>query len=307
MIQINNTNTPQTLNLKLEDSVEISTELVKNGSFNEIDLTELVQNGSFSQLGTDLIGNGEFDELGTDVITNGGFTGATELIDNGTFTTDLAFWSSSSWWVWNALGAYHPSTSLHKPLYQEACEIGKTYLITFDLNCVGLSLAKFSLGSSSGSTTQVIDQNLPTGSYSYVVTAAAEYVVFNRQNTAEYYVNNVSVKEEGEDWTNGTGWSFGEDKAISTQALGSEEVTNGDFTGVTNIVLDGDFPLPNVNWIVAATTTINGGSATFEGLGTVSDADVLAAAFVVRVEADGGIVEAESCLISDLTFLTVNP
>ena len=118
-----------------------------------------------------------------------------EEIDNGKFTTNLDSWSTSSWWVWNSLGAYHPSTSLHKPLYQQCCVIGKTYLITFDLNCVGLSLAKFSLGSSTGSTTQTIDINLTTGSYSYFVTAAAEYIVFNRQNTAEYYVNNVSVKE----------------------------------------------------------------------------------------------------------------
>jgi hypothetical protein len=215
------------LDINLSDFSGAGQDVVQNGSFDNVG-SDLIQNGGFSEISTDLIGNGEFDELGTDVITNGGFTG-TELIDNGTFTTDLAFWSTSSWWVWNALGAYHPSTSSHKPLYQEACEIGKTYLITFDLNCVGSSLAKFSLGSSSGSTTQIIGQNLTTGSYSYVVTAAAEYVIFNRQNTAEFYVNNVSVKEEGEDWTNGIGWSFGEDKAISTQALGSEEVTNGDF------------------------------------------------------------------------------
>ena len=90
-------------------------------------------------------------------------------------------------------------------------------------------------------------------------------------------------------------------------STGAELVLNGNFTGVTNIVLDGDFPLPNVNWIIAASTTINGGSATFEGLGSVSEADVLAAAFVVRVEADGGVVEAQTCLVSDLTFLTENP
>jgi hypothetical protein len=118
-----------------------------------------------------------------------------ELIVNGDFATNLDSWSTSSWWVWNSLGAYHPSTSSHKPLYQQCCVIGKTYLITFDLNCVGSSQAKFSLGSSLGVTTQVIGTSLTTGSYSYYVTAAAEYIVFNRQNTAEYYVNNVSVKE----------------------------------------------------------------------------------------------------------------
>ena len=122
-----------------------------------------------------------------------------EEITNGDFATNLDFWSTSSWWVWNSLGAYHPSTSSHKPLYQQCCVIGKTYLITFDLNCVGSSQAKFSLGSSTGSTTQVIGTSLTSGSYSYFVTAAAEYIIFNRQNTAEYYVNNVSVKEADRD------------------------------------------------------------------------------------------------------------
>mgnify|MGYP001626719311 FL=1 len=119
-----------------------------------------------------------------------------ELITNGDFATNLNFWSTSSWWVWNALGAYHPSATTHKPLYQQCAVIGKQYYITFDINIVS-GKAKFSLGSSTGSTTQVIANNLQTGSYSYLVTAAAEYIVFNRQQgfNAEFYVDNVSVKE----------------------------------------------------------------------------------------------------------------
>ena len=96
-------------------------------------------------------------------------------------------------------------------------------------------------------------------------------------------------------------------KATMDVALAEEElITNGSFREVgADLVLDGDFPLPNDNWLIAASTTINGGSATFGGLGTV--ADMLAGAFALRVEADGGVVEAQSCLISDLTFLTENP
>jgi len=89
---------------------------------------------------------------------------------------------------------------------------------------------------------------------------------------------------------------------------GSNLILNGDFSATgADLVLDGDFPLPNVNWIIAASTTINGGSATFGGLGAVTEAEMLLASFVVRVEADGGVVEAQTCLASDLTFLTENP
>jgi len=89
---------------------------------------------------------------------------------------------------------------------------------------------------------------------------------------------------------------------------GSNLILNGDFSATgADLVLDGNFPLPNDNWIIAASTTINGGSATFGGLGAVTEAEMLLASFVVRVEADGGVVEAQTCLASDLTFLTENP
>ena len=48
-----------------------------------------------------------------------------EEVTNGDFATNLDSWSTSSWWVWNALGAYHPSASLHKPLYQQCCVMEK--------------------------------------------------------------------------------------------------------------------------------------------------------------------------------------
>jgi hypothetical protein len=53
--------------------------------------------------------------------------------------------------------------------------------------------------------------------------------------------------------------------------IGSDLVTNGDFSDVPlsgELILDGDFPLPNVNWIDYS-ATINGGSATITGLGNL--------------------------------------
>jgi len=106
-------------------------------------------------------------------------------------------WQTSSWWTFNSLGAYHPPTTDHKPLYQETCVVGKKYLITFDLNVIQ-GAAKFSIGSNTGSTTQVIATALLSGSYRYEVTAAATHIIFNRNFTGtnnEYYVDNVSVVE----------------------------------------------------------------------------------------------------------------
>jgi hypothetical protein len=125
---------------------------------------------------------------------HGGAIGS-NTVSNGDFETNLDGWTTA-WWEWNALGAYHPVSGDHKPLYQQACVVGETYLITFDVNIIQ-GAAKFSLGTNTGNTSQVIAAALGTGSYSYVVTAAYEYIVFNRNNGGsnnEYYVDNVSVK-----------------------------------------------------------------------------------------------------------------
>ena len=120
-----------------------------------------------------------------------------QLVTNGDFATNLNNWQTSSWWTWNVLGAYHPPTNLHKPLYQQTCEAGKTYRISFDLNVLQ-GRAKVSIGTNTGYTTQVFATNLDSGSYIYEITAQDEYIIFNRSDVSgnnEYYVDNVSVKE----------------------------------------------------------------------------------------------------------------
>lgn len=51
--------------------------------------------------------------------------------------------------------------------------------------------------------------------------------------------------------------------------IGSELITNGDFSATSATkILDGNFPLPNENWALIS-STINGGSATITGLGSL--------------------------------------
>jgi len=190
---------------------------------------ELVQNGDFSQLGTDLVENGEFDELGTDVITNGGFTGVTELVADGDFSltgtqaesTTGTYWTTGSKWVINSNSAYTDATAYSNLSTYSVFESGKTYTITVEVsggNC------RVYFGTSA-TTLHLLTDGLNT------ITAVAEGTKLTfRAYTTPTTISNVSVKEEGEDWTQGIGWTIGDSKATSTQALGSEEVTNGDFS-----------------------------------------------------------------------------
>ena len=159
-----------------------------------------------------------------------------ELVTNGTFDTDLTDWQISSWWTWNALGAYHPPTNSHKPLYQQTCEVGKTYKISFDLNVLQGS-AKVSLGTNTGSTSQVFATDLSTGSYVYYIKAEYEYIIFNRNNASgnnEYYLDNVSVIDVSSD--------FDFDRASSATRINSDGLVQ-DMQSITDpeLVLNGDF------------------------------------------------------------------
>ena len=159
-----------------------------------------------------------------------------ELVTNGTFDTDLTDWQISSWWTWNALGAYHPPTNSHKPLYQQTCEVGKTYKISFDLNVLQGG-AKVSLGTNTGSTSQVFATNLSTGSYVYYIKAEYEYIIFNRNNISgnnEYYLDNVSIIDVSSD--------FDFDRASSATRINSSGLVQ-DMQSITDpeLVLNGDF------------------------------------------------------------------
>ena len=211
---------------------------------------ELVQNGDFSQLGTDLVENGEFDELGTDVITNGGFTGVTELVADGDFSltgtqaesTTGTYWTTGSKWVINSNSAYTDATAYSNLSTYSVFESGKTYTITVEVsggNC------RVYFGTSA-TTLHLLTDGLNT------ITAVAEGTKLTfRAYTTPTTISNVSVKEEGEDWTQGIGWTIGDSKATSTQALGSEEVTNGDFSDVPlggEEIVDGSFPNGSTAW-----------------------------------------------------------
>jgi hypothetical protein len=210
---------------------------------------ELVQNGNFSQLGADLVENGLFDELGTDVITNGGFTGVTELITNGDFTNGAIGWTISGTWALDGTAVRGTSAGVLTQFYQldVYTPSNKTYVVSFEI--ISISAGGVTIELNSAEVSEVFT-TIGVKTVSLDSTGGNGHLTIRGVNGNLFsgVIDNVSVKEEGEDWTNGTGWSFGDSKAISTQALGSEEVTNGDFSAtgsdlIVNCIFDTSFPM----------------------------------------------------------------
>ena len=89
--------------------------------------------------------------------------------------------------------------------------------------------------------------------------------------TSKFSVTNISVQELGTDWTQGLGWSIGENKANSAQALGTQLITNGNFDATgTEIIEDGNFPSGTSEWTLLGGSSLSTGFATVVGMGSTA-------------------------------------
>jgi hypothetical protein len=154
--------------------------------------SNLVQNGNFSEEGTEEISNGSFSQEGSDIIVNGDFAfnsnwSGTNTIANGQLT------------IGSGGGIVYQGT-LDGTI--------KSYKVTINVaekNGVSLNLY---LGGNQFSLNEGV-QTL------YVQSGNSNtFIGFN--NGADSVINSISCVEVGQDWTLGTGWSIGEDKAVAT-------------------------------------------------------------------------------------------
>ncbi len=166
---------------------------------------ELVSNGNFSQIGTEEVLNGNFSQEGSELITNGDFSnGLTNwYVDDGTSWTNVnntAFCDGN-----NGLIAQNHTTTQNK-----------VYKVTFD------SVATNSIGKELGVriAAGTYAWNLyPTGTHTIYLTAGSsntQGVLFYATSGWTGSIDNVSVKEVGQNWILGSGWSIGDNKAIGS-------------------------------------------------------------------------------------------
>ena len=158
----------------------------------------LVQNGSFSEEGVQEVSNGSFSQEGVELITNGNDTSnIVGLADNQNINIQTSFLT-----------------------------IGKTYKIDFEIyDYVEGSI--FLLRPNDLGVGSAVSSN---GTYTYTVVADASTSLIFRTDglSTTLKLRNISVREVGQDWTFGTGWSVGEDKAIYDNSASS--VLNQSFT-----------------------------------------------------------------------------
>ena len=156
----------------------------------------------------------DYAPTGTELVTNGDFSAGVEKILNGSFDTDLSSWTISGAdathsITWSAGSARYQSGTTSPTLlfYQDALEVGKSYVLTVNITYTSGLLR---LGSGIPSTDLVEGLNTL-----YFVASGVSASFLRGGTNVDCLIDNVSFKELGEGWTLGTGWSIGDSEAIS--------------------------------------------------------------------------------------------
>ena len=173
----------------LVENVQIlSSNLVQNGDFSE-EGAEEVSNGSFSQEGSQLIVNGDFSNGNA----NWTIIGGNAEISNGKL---------------NLSNAAIYGTSINN---SATVVSGKTYLVEYTISDYVSGSSQIRLGSQFGTSRN------SNGTFSeYIVSNDTLIRLYPSSSNTTLSIDNVSVREVGQDWSLGTGWSIGEDKVVKS-------------------------------------------------------------------------------------------
>jgi len=187
-------------------------DFTRNSSATRVNAQGLVEDVQI--LSSNLVQNGDFSEIGSEEVTNGNFSQeSSELVTNGDFATDSDWVKTGSIEITNGQAiATNASTEY---LYQStSLVVGKFYKITFTVSDYISGIVRSGLNDGLNNSGANRTAN---GTYTDYIkfTGGNTYIGVLFTNNASMSIDNVSVKEVGQDWTLGTGWSIGEDKAIS--------------------------------------------------------------------------------------------
>jgi hypothetical protein len=203
-------------------------------------MLQILSTSNETSTGAELVQNGNFSEIGSDLVTNGDFSdvplGSEEIVD-GSFPLPNVNWTVGS--SWTITGTSVNKTSDNSDLSQIIPSLisGKQYRVTLDVTFTSGSLS-IRVGNSSPQT---------------ITSSGTKELTFTSGDNTKllFYssfvgsITNVSVKE-----------------VINL-------VSNPNFTDGVEKIVDGDFPLPNVNWTLNSGWTIPvGGSADWATLGS---------------------------------------
>ena len=168
--------------------------------------SELVSNGNFSQIGTEEVSNGNFSQEGSELVTNGDF--ATDSDWNIVNNTGTASEIINGYARIKTDGAY---TQIDQPNVTIAA---KSYKLQYTISeSDGGSLGFIITGNQTASIPTTV------GTHIYYFVANSTSIVFKRfSGVLDVKIDNISVKEVGQDWSLQSSASISQNKLIVSNA-----------------------------------------------------------------------------------------
>jgi len=187
----------------------------RNSAATRVNAQGLVENVQI--LSSNLVQNGDFSEEGVEEVSNGSFSQeGVEEITNGDFSSDTGWGMQASWSIANGSANFDGLAS-HYIQQSNVFAANTNYKLTFTISNNTSGIISIRDGAA---TVLVPNTNYTNGTYTFYITSTANtsLKIFGVGGSGSLSIDNVSVREVAQDWTLGTGWSIGEDKAIHTGA-----------------------------------------------------------------------------------------
>lgn len=179
--------------------------------YNTYYTNNLIQNSNFDEIGPEEITNGNFSQIGSEEVTNGDFSQiGSERVTNGDFATDSNWNINGTFEITNGRLHCISDGSFQYAGQGSVFEVGKTYKLTFDI--VDYTSGSVRIRPSGQSPFNTYNAN---GTYTEYITATDATLLIERNSACDLFVDNISVKEVGQDWTLGASWSIANGKASS--------------------------------------------------------------------------------------------
>ena len=177
-------------NVSVKQVIDGDFDFTRNSSATRVNSQGLIEDVQI--LSSNLVQNGDFSQEGSEEVTN------------GDFATD-SDWSLGSGWSIGDGVAVSDGSSGYSFLQQTSSVLnGKTYKVSYSVTSYTSGSVEVGVG---GASNNNIQRNSVGDFVEYHTSNGTNLTIISRNFIGS--IDNVSVKEVGQDWTLGTGWSIG--------------------------------------------------------------------------------------------------
>ena len=186
-------------NVSVKEVTEADFDFTRGSSATRVNELGLVQDVQL--LSGELVQNGDFEQIGS------------EQIVNGSFDTDSNWVKGSGWSIDNgSLNGVNATSSTYQ---NNGLVSGKFYKVVYEVSNYSSGTVQLKLGGTLG---QARSEN---GTYTEYI-KATQVITWVVGTNFSGSIDNVSVKEVGQNWTFNTGWSIEDGKVYFDNSTGTE-------------------------------------------------------------------------------------